>query len=183
MIKVQLNNSQANKINRLGKKYLDIKNNNSSREACRVMRLTINNNNLTVEGVDGYKYFKHETEIGNLSNKDGVLYLPPFGNNFKKSDEIIILEEYPDEIRLTGLKSGDIRVFDKKTDIGYLNTEHLLKEEKPQFEIAIDPQKLKDAMDGFIDEAIVLKFYGKYEALEIDDGTDTRAMLLPVRWT
>lgn len=180
MIKITMTVEQANRINRLAKKYLDKKN---FRASHRHMRLTVEGETLTVEGLDGFKYFKYKAKIDNISNKDGVLYVPELGGNFKKADSTVLIEEFEKEIRVAGLKDNDIRIFPKIEDMEYFNIkDDFLKEnETPEFEISIDAKKLKDALDGFDSDIVTLNFYGEFKPLIMDNEKDIRAMLMPFR--
>ena len=177
MIKIQLTVDQFNKINKFGKKYNGVKNN--SRPNLKYTRLTIQDNKLTAEGLDGYKIFKLELEIENLSNNNGYIYIEP-GKNFKKSDNHVIITEEEKEIRLESIKGDDIRIINK-VDFDFFNTKDIIKNDKPIFKISFDPKKLRDALDSYDDKVITLEFFGELEQVKITNRLDSKSMLLPVR--
>lgn len=177
MIKIQLTVDQFNRINKFGKKYNGIKNN--SRPNLRYTRLTVQDNKLTAEGLDGYKIFNLELEIENLSNSNGYIYIEP-GKNFKKSDDYVIITEEEKEIRLESIKGDDIRIINK-VDFDFFNTKNIIKDDKPTFQISFDPKKLRDALDAYDDKVITLEFFGELEQVKITNKLDSKSMLLPIK--
>lgn len=177
MIKIQLTVDQFNKINKFGKKYNGIKDN--SRQNLRYTRLTIQDNKLIAEGLDGYKVFNLELEIENLSNKNGYIYIEP-GKNFKKSDSYVVITEEEKEIRLESIKGDDIRIVNK-VDFDFFNTKDIIKDDDPVFKISFDPKRLRDALDSYDDKVITLEFFGEHEQIKITNRLDSKSMLLPVR--
>lgn len=177
MIKIQLTVDQFNRINKFGKKYNGIK--DSARENLKYTRLVIQGNKLTAEGLDGYKVFRMNLDIENLSGKDGYIYIETM-KNFKKSDEFVIITEDEKEIRIESIKGDDIRIINK-ADFEFFNTKDIIKRDEPTFKISFDPKRLRDALDAYDDKAITLEFFGVYEQVKITNNLDTESILLPVR--
>lgn len=176
MIKIQMTVDQFNKINKFGKKYNGKK---SSGRNLQYTRLKIKGDKLTAEGLDGYKLFKVDMEVENLSNKDGTIYIETM-NNFKKAGKIVRITEEDEEVRIEALHDNDIRVINK-VDYKFFNTEGIMLDDKPEFTISFDPKKLKEALEAYNDKVVTLEFFGELKQVQISNRLDTESMVLPIR--